>query len=43
MLFRLKKSLEDYCTIEDKSDLITKLRVFQIRRRKISYLEKLPS
>ncbi len=36
---RLNKSLEDYCTIEDKSDLITKLRVVK-SEEEITYVRK---
>ena len=36
---RLNKSLEDYCTIEDKSDLITKLRVVK-SEEEITYVGK---
>jgi len=39
---RLNKSLEDYCTIEDKSDLITKLRVIK-SEEELLMLEKLLS
>ena len=36
---RLNKSLENYCTIEDKSELITKLRVVK-SKEEISYVRK---
>ena len=36
---RLNKSLENYCTVEDKSDLITKLRVVK-SKEEIVYVKK---
>ena len=36
---RLNKSLENYCSIEDKSELITKLRVVK-SKEEIVYVKK---
>ena len=36
---RLNKSLENYCSVEDKSDLITKLRVVK-SKEEIVYVKK---